>query len=386
MKPSNMKKINHLPLNWPNGLKLTGQHFVETHQHLVESLQHVRNETLNSFNYGVSMPLMSHPTSVSFDITGSSIENTVITLRYCNAISYSGCNISYDADLYGSFIPQAHLSEFSQELLEEGVYIVVSVNNEKSVPIGNPDPNVTPLHHRYVLPEINLNVVPSSLTNEKYLDNDFVIIAKGRLDGRYFTIDKDYIPPTQRMLYDERLRTSLQLLSNQLNSLDDSTAQIFTRNVDDKRRTKLTESVFSLCSNIQDFISLSKFEVENILIEMPPIFYVKAAYELAFRIFNAFRRMPTSDYEYMLQYFYEWTEISPSELESSIGNILSLKYNHLNISQSVSVIHVFMKNIEAIMKKMSELEYIGLIRENIIISDDTQIEREKTKKSWRLLG
>lgn len=380
-----MKKIKHLPLNWPNGLKLTGQHFIETHLHLVEALQHVRADEINRFNYGIGMPLLPSQLSIDFEITGSSIENTIITLKQCNAITYSGQSIVFDADLYGSYTPKVQLSDYSIEHLENGVYIVVSVNNEKRVPIGNPDPNVVPLHHRYVLPEVNLNIVPTSLTNEQYLNNDFLIIAKGKVDGRYFSIDKDYIPPTQRVWYDERLRTSLQILSNQLNSLGDSVAQIFGRNIDDKRRSKLTDSVFQLCAALQDFISVNKFEIENILIERPPIFYVKSVSELALRIFNAFRCMPTTDYEYMLQYFYEWTEISPSELESAIGDILSLKYDHLNISHSVSVIQTFMKDIEAIIKKMSELEYIGLIRENIIISDDTHIEQKKSKKIWNLL-
>ena len=87
----------------------------------------------------------------------------------------------------------------------------------------------------------------------------------------------------------------------------------------------------------------------------------------------------------MLQYFYEWTEISPSSFETTVGDVLSLKYNHLDIAKTDRVIQRLVTTLDAIIKKMSELDYIGLIRENIIISDDSNTEQERTKKKWRFL-
>ena len=87
----------------------------------------------------------------------------------------------------------------------------------------------------------------------------------------------------------------------------------------------------------------------------------------------------------MLQYFYEWTEISPSSFETTVGNVISLKYNHLDIEKANQVILNLVHMFDTIIKKMSELDYIGLIRENIIISDDSNAEQEKTKKKWRIL-
>ena len=87
----------------------------------------------------------------------------------------------------------------------------------------------------------------------------------------------------------------------------------------------------------------------------------------------------------MLQYFCEWTEISPSSFETTVGDVLSLKYNHLDIAKTNRVVQKFVTTLDTIVKKMSELDYIGLIRENIIISDDSNVEQEKTQKTWRFL-
>ena len=127
------------------------------------------------------------------------------------------------------------------------------------------------------------------------------------------------------------------------------------------------------------------FQIENILIEEPPIRYLQSINILARSIFNALRTIPNKEYEYMLQYFYEWIEISPSSFETTVGDVLSLKYNHLDIAKTDRVIQRLVTTLDAIIKKMSELDYIGLIRENIIISDDSNAEQERTKKKWRFL-
>ena len=44
-----------------------------------------------------------------------------------------------------------------------------------------------------------------------------------------------------------------------------------------------------------------------------------------------------------------------------------------------------MKQLERVFKKMSELEYVGLMRENIILSEDSDGNTsENDKKSWKV--
>ena len=48
----------------------------------------------------------------------------------------------------------------------------------------------------------------------------------------------------------------------------------------------------------------------------------------------------------MLQYFYEWTEISPSSFETTVGDVLSLKYNHLDIAKTNRVVQKFVTTLD----------------------------------------
>ncbi|MDY3914888.1 MAG: hypothetical protein SOZ18_08100, partial [Phocaeicola sp.] len=200
-----------------------------------------------------------------------------------------------------------------------------------------------------------------------------------------FVLDDEYIPPVQRLSYSKKLKTSLHGTIAHLNHMEDCIGQIYQKNVDDSRRSTLTSNVFILCRAIDEYYAHQSFQIKNILIEEPPIRYLQSMNILARSIFNALRTIPNKEYEYMLQYFYEWTEISPSSFETTVGDVLSLKYNHLDIAKTDRVIQRLVTTLDTIVKKMSELDYIGLIRENIIISDDSNAEQEKTQKTWRFL-
>ena len=43
-----MKKIEHLPVNWVNGLKLNNGHFFETYYNMVDTVRQNREESLTS--------------------------------------------------------------------------------------------------------------------------------------------------------------------------------------------------------------------------------------------------------------------------------------------------------------------------------------------------
>ena len=47
-----MKKIEHLPINWVNGLKLTNRHFYESYYNMIETARQTREEFLTDYNYG----------------------------------------------------------------------------------------------------------------------------------------------------------------------------------------------------------------------------------------------------------------------------------------------------------------------------------------------
>lgn len=62
-------------------------------------------------------------------------------------------------------------------------------------------------------------------------------------------------------------------------------------------------------------------------------------------------------------------------------------YDHTNINQSLQAAGAFVTLLSNMFHKMSELEYIGMVRENIIVGDESHetIEAQK-KRSWSFIG
>ena len=67
------------------------------------------------------------------------------------------------------------------------------------------------------------------------------------------------------------------------------------------------------------------------------------------------------------------------------SDIAHLSYNHLELNTLFTSIAAFLNVIDTLFHKLSELEYVGLIKENIIISEDNSGKAsESERKSWKV--
>lgn len=381
-----MKKIEHLPVNWVNGLKLNNGHFFETYYNMVDTVRQNREESLTSYSYGFGENLTETKNPIEMEMKGDTIETFSIRLKSCNAITRSGLSIIYDPTLYGDYVPTVKVKEVDADLKKDQIfYIVLSVNPYKLLPVGMPDPEVTPLHHPYALPEINLQLMTEAQVNRDFMEYNCIIAGKCIAEGGLFKIDEQYIPPVQRICHDERLLSFLDIFQKHVKVIYDYTLSIYRKNVTDARRDKLVENTFALCNAVQDFYDMSVFDLERLSAEQPPIHLAYLANRLANKLLTTLRIMPEKESEYLLQYFNEWTNISPAEVQQTLGEVEGIEYKHTDIRPTLKSIISFMKLLEKLFKKMSELEYVGLMRENIILSEDSDGNTsESDKKSWKV--
>ena len=381
-----MKKIEHLPVNWVNGLKLNNGHFFETYYNMVDTVRQNREESLTSYSYGFGENLTETKNPIEMEMKGDTIETFSIRLKSCNAITRSGLSIIYDPTLYGDYVPTVKVKDVDADLKKDQIfYIVLSVNPYKLLPVGMPDPEVTPLHHPYALPEINLQLMTEAQVNRDFMEYNCIIAGKCIAEGGLFKIDEQYIPPVQRICHDERLLSFLDIFQKHVKVIYDYTLSIYRKNVTDARRDKLVENTFALCNAVQDFYDTSVFDLERLSAEQPPIHLVYLANRLANKLLTTLRIMPEKESEYLLQYFNEWTNISPAEVQQTLGEVEGIEYKHTDVRPTLKSIISFMKLLEKLFKKMSELEYVGLMRENIILSEDSDGNTpESDKKSWKV--
>lgn len=391
-----MKKIEHLPVNWVNGLKLNNRHFFETYYNMVDTVRHGREACLTSYNYGFGENPSGTGSPIELETMGDTIDTACIRLKSCNAVTRNGDTILYDRKLYGDYVPTMKVKD--SEIVtdkekdtggstgkEIAFYVILSVNPYKLLPVGFPDPEVTPLHHPYALPEISLQLMTASKVNKEFMQHDCIIAGKCVMEGPSVVIDTDYIPPVQRVRHDGRLMSFLDAFKKRVQSLYDHSLAVFRKNVRDSRRDKLMDNTFSLCNAVQEFYAMHFFDLNYLAPELPPIHLVQLANELARRLQAALHTIPKREAEYLLQYYQEWTNITPADFQQALDGVEDIEYQHTDMLPSLRTVSKLTKTLEKVFKIMSELEYVGLMRENIILSEDSNgnaSEERQDKHVW----
>jgi len=381
-----MKTIKYLPINWKDGVKLNSTHFTHSYNESIERQQKLAARMTTPFNYGLGESADAGQEAVSFILSGDSPSTMRIELQSCLGITESGHIIHYSKELYGALGAQSAL--LSGETYEEGTrfYVVVSISPYDLCPVGMPDPDTVPLHHPYALPSVKLHLVPRSQLNTGIRNTDYIIVGELVYQNGLLISNERYIPPVQRLAYSPKAMEYYNTLITIFQRINGYSKLIYRKNIRDSRRTMLVDNTFILCDAFMSFYNQHIFELTHIVPQMPPIMLFQKAQILGQELLSSFMRMYEPEYEALLQYCYTWTDITPADLEKQLGILASTDYSHIDIQSGLSGILASIRTLEKIFVKLSELEYVGLQRENIIISEDTE-EAKPTKGSHlRIIG
>ena len=136
-----------------------------------------------------------------------------------------------------------------------------------------------------------------------------------------------------------------------------------------------------------DYVSEYIFKYTQLGEENSPVFLAQSLSVLGNYISTELAILQEEDREKLLQYYYEWIDIKPSVFESTIGDVINLNYSHLDISEMLNKLDYFMAILERLWKKMSDLEYIGMRKDNIVVSENRASIREDSKNNstWSII-
>lgn len=380
-----MKKSKYLPINWTNGTKLTSEHFIHSHLYEVERASQIQAFSLTGFNFGLGKPEPSEEEAIYYRLSGTTPNSAVIELLSCEGITPSGYRISYDSQLYGAHSVRSQEQNFEEAEDGDLFYVLVSVAPFKRIPVGRPDPEVVPLHHPYALPEVKVHLVKQEALNSGVDDVDYLIVGRYLLSNGVLKSEEDYIPPIQRLGYSKKAEVFLQGVVKSLERLYSYSQQMYRKNVSNLHRIPLADSSLKLCSAFQDFYTEHNFAIRHLLQEESPCKLVEKGNILGQKLICALTRLSENDYEHLLQYYYTWTDCTPAEIEQELGQLAGVSYSHLDMAKSFRVLQRTLNMLERIFARMSELEYIGVVRENIIISEEEDAPRNKQRSIWRIL-
>lgn len=381
-----MKK-KYPAINWTDGVKITRTHFLEDHAHISDTIRDCANTSLNNYNYGLLQAKDGEGASLNIQTITQTKERLALQLTHCNAITRNGCRIEYDSELYGGNHPEAIIE--SKDIDVNSVLdflIVVTVNPFELVPVGEPDPESIPLHHPYALPKVGLRIISKSQFNTSFMSMHYLIVGKVQWRNGAFVLDDDYIPPASRIKYHPELLVYQRRISSVLTNIRNNSIIINQKNRHKFSNNKLASNTFKLCIKVMDFVSEYLFKYTQMGEEASPIFMFSSISVLGNYISNELAILEEEDREKLLQYYYEWIDVKPSKFESTIGEILSLDYEHDEIRNSIEKIDYFMAVIQRLWKKLSDLEYIGQRKDNLVVSEEKlTLKDDRQERSWSII-
>ncbi len=382
-----MEEKKYHAINWTDGVKITKEHFIENDHHMHLSMQRHSKIQITPFNYGLLEPKSDNVGALDLSVDATGSEQLVLKLRACNAITANGCKIEFESDMYGGEEPTKIVdSSTFDKNVNMDFYIIVSINPYKSVPVGEPDPDQIPLHHPYALPTVGLELLPVNQYNANFLKGYFLIVGKAYWRNGDFMIDQDYLPPVARVSYDKKMREVFHKITAVLVNLKNYSLVINSKNRFKFASNPLARNTFSLAKKVLDFSSANLFYFKQKGVEMPPIHLAEKINELASYISIELQLLDEVEKEKLLQYFYEWIDVKPSVFESTLKEVISFQYNHQEIEKMVGVVANFMQMMERLWKKLSDLEYIGQRKDNIVVSEEKEEVKETPKnRSWSII-
>ncbi len=377
----------YLPINWTDGVKLNSIHFHNLYYNFIQTIKNYSVIAQKEYEYGI-LNSIDGIDAIKIELVNDSSENLTLKLISCNAVAKTGYLIVYNQKLYGEECPIKVINGTDYDKnTNQSFYVVVTINPFEPIPVGTPDPEVIPLHHPNILPKIGIDILPIGKTNISYIENHFLIVGKINLVNGKFDIDNNYIPPVKKVDYDARLKKFKEVLVQVLLRVKNYSIQIFKKNKADLQSNKLVKNTFILCEDINDFYSKNIFYFQSVIGEQSPIYFVEKISILANKLSISLNTMDEKDRELLLQYYYEWTDIKPSDFLNIIGSVLNIQYNHIEIYETMEKLNEFLGVVDRLLKKMSDLEYIGQRKDNIVISEESNVlKKDKLgNTTWTIL-
>lgn len=378
---------DHFLINWTDGVKINKDHFIESDFHHLDTMRDYATTQLTSYNFGLLEAHAGHNEPISLSVDVHTQERLVMRLKYCNAITRKGCRVLFKGNMYGDDEPTATIESKDIDVNSNLDFLVVlTINPFKHVPVGEPDPENIPLHHPYALPKIDLHIISKSQFNTSFLEKHYLMVGKVQWKNGAFVVDGDYLPPIAKIKHHSKLLTFHKRVSDVLIKLRNYSLIINSKNRHKFNNNKLANNTFKLCLKVMDYVSDYIFKYTQMGEENSPIFLAQSISVLGNYISTELAILQEEDREKLLQYYYEWIDIKPSVFESTIGDVINLDYDHLEINEAIDKLDYFMAVLERLWKKMSDLEYIGIRKDNIVISEDKiSLKEDKKDSSWSII-
>lgn len=378
-------------VNWADGMKVNKEHFINTENFMLDQLRDTASLSVNRWNFGMLPPLQGSGALTSdYAVHKTTTNQLQITINHCQALTQGGVRISIANESLKEFIRLADvLDEADEQGLEseatELFYVVMVVSLFEKVASGSPDPEEIPIRQPNTQPRYSIQVMPATSVNKEEIGAFHLIIGRIRKNGSEFYKDESFIPPCSSVSSNERLLGHYRQINHYLSDIQNISAQIIQKINYKNQKSPVALNIRQACQVILNYCACHYFSLRNILHQQPPVFLVDALSQLANSMHSFIIALPENEKEEMLNYFFEWSDITPVIFSNRLSEVIEINYDHYNTGEYFQHIDDMLRSVLAIWRKLNTLEYIGLRKENIVVKEELLSKVTKDRKGWNIL-
>lgn len=383
-----LPELKYFPVNWVDGMKISEAHFNHMQSFIADNIRDTMALGITNFNYGLLPPAPGEKSSLDIAFSADQAKLLRVKVLTCRAVTPGGARIEIrNDDEHKNFNLTQLENKFNVEDATEKNYdIVISVNPFNRIPVGQPDPEESPIRHPYSSSDYKLEILPSSQINHNKPGAFQITLARFEVNGGEVQLNEQYIPPSLSVMSSKRLLDEYLKLGAILGETGSHATAIVQKVKSERQKTDLAVNISYLSEKIVFFLADKIARYRWVLSQLPPIYMLETFVSFAYLFKSATDCQTEKEREQMFTYFQQWTELTPAQFNNRLNALIEIEYNHQDIGAAVKEINNFMTIILKLFKQMIKLKYIGDQPDSgVVIGETVEPKKQDKKPGWSFL-
>lgn len=379
-----IQSIKHNAVNWVDGMKVSQAHFSSQDNFMIDSVRDSNSLRMSPVNYGILPSAGQFANKTLLEIYSTATNDAELVIKNCHAVTLAGYRIDID-DFSVNVRSLAKKNAAADENMDGDYYILVSVNPFNKIPFGEIDPDETPPRHPHTRPNYTVEMAEVSTLNSNLAGGNYIILAKVNFRSNFAQIDPLFIPPVTSLQSHEKLVEYYTGFVRSVSNLQQYAFKILQKSSHKDQNTALATNVRALCRILINVFADNYFRFRNICPDEPPISLIEVFSRAALHLYNETQVIPNAELEEMLNYSLEWSDVAPHTFIGQLTSVAEVTYDHYHCGEYLKNIELMLNCLEIVFGKLSELDYIGQRKENIIVTEQEVRSKTDPKKGWSVL-
>lgn len=378
-----IQPVKHLAVNWVDGMKISQKHFEAQENYFLDTIRDANSLFVTGYNYGL-LPQINSGDRAVFEVYNTATNDVQLIVKNCSALTAAGYRIEI-SDYTTNIKSLGFNASLEGPSTDSDYYILVSVNPFEKVAIGELDPDETPPRRPNATGRLYVELVPVSTFESGTIGGSYLVIGKVSIRHGIVQADETFIPPCTSLQSHQALLGYYSSFAKKMGNIQQYAFKIVQKTANVNQNSNLAKNVKLLCNTLIGHFANIYFGYRNIVPHQPPVFLVDVFSQQALHLYNATQSIVSAELEEMLHYTFEWSEIAPHALVNQLSAVAEIRYNHNDCAKHFVEIDNMLKSVETIFKRLSDLDYIGQRKENIIVNEQNVTPNSKNPRGWSVL-